>query len=219
MNDTESGSTIALTQRLREGTRALHRAAERAGAMRALLIGTLDRDHYRLLLRNLHALYTALEDALERDRVARPETSLSLQPLYRSDAIAADLDLLGRPPWRTLPLVRTTAEYVDRLHAIAGSQPDLLAAHAYVRYLGDLSGGQLLRDMVRRAYDLPLPSGTRFYEFDGDVGGLRQQLRRALDAGAIASARHDAIVAEAQAAFALHVRLFEELHPPPSASG
>ena len=50
-----------LTTRLREATRLLHTEVERAGVMRLLLRGQLDRVGYCMLLRNLHAIYAALE--------------------------------------------------------------------------------------------------------------------------------------------------------------
>ncbi len=36
--------------------------------------------------------------------------------------------------------------YVDRICDLANTQPELMIAHAYVRYLGDLSGGQSLKE-------------------------------------------------------------------------
>ncbi|MFN9859333.1 MAG: biliverdin-producing heme oxygenase, partial [Pseudanabaena sp.] len=44
--------------------------------------------------------------------------------------------------------------------------PVLLIAHSYTRYMGDLSGGQALKHIVRSALDLPDECGTTFYEFD-----------------------------------------------------
>lgn len=38
----------------------------------------------------------------------------------------------------------TAGLYVTRLTALIHKEPLLLLAHAYVRYLGDLSGGQML---------------------------------------------------------------------------
>ena len=40
-------------------------------------------------------------------------------------------------------------------NALAATQPALLAAHAYVRYLGDLSGGQMLARIVSQGLQLP----------------------------------------------------------------
>jgi len=61
--------------------------------------------------------------------------------------------------------------YLDRLTECAANEtmaPRLLA-HAYVRYLGDLSGGQVIGARLRKAYGLPGLDGRRFYNFD--MGG------------------------------------------------
>lgn len=72
-------------------------------------------------------------------------------------------------------------EFTNHLTQISATRPALLLAHAYVRYLGDLSGGQIVRSRIRRVYTLDPPStnpssseitptqtqdGTQFYEFD-----------------------------------------------------
>lgn len=65
--------------------------------------------------------------------------------------------------------------FVQHLERISSTRPALLLAHAYVRYLGDLSGGQIVRSRIRRVYALDPHSsdasessqdGTQFYEFD-----------------------------------------------------
>eukprot|EP00121_Abeoforma_whisleri_P005982 Awhi_evm1s5431 len=44
--------------------------------------------------------------------------------------------------------------YLNRLNEITRTKPFLLVAHVYVRYLGDLSGGQVLKRIVRKALNL-----------------------------------------------------------------
>ena len=53
----------------------------------------------------------------------------------------------------------------EQLSQTEFTQPALLAAHAYVRYLGDLAGGQALGRIARQAYALPDGAGTRFFDF------------------------------------------------------
>lgn len=60
------------------------------------------------------------------------------------------------------------ATYLEHLRSLASSDisaPGLLA-HSYVRYLGDLSGGQFISAKIQRAYNLQGPDGLRFYHFD-----------------------------------------------------
>ena len=61
---------------------------------------------------------------------------------------------------RVLP---ATQVYVDRLAQTADSLPRY-AAHAYTRYLGDLSGGQIIKRMLQRHYGFT-SEGIAFYDF------------------------------------------------------
>lgn len=204
----------ALPERLRLGTRDLHAATERTGAMAALLAGRLPRPGYCALLRNLHAVYTSLEAALLARREDTAVAPLQADGLRRSAALAADLQLLHGAGWAdTLPLLPASAAYVARLQALAAAASPALVAHAYVRYLGDLHGGQVLQRLVRRHYTLTGDGGTRFYDFGDEaaVTALRQRLRAALGSLPLSAAEQDAVVAEARWAFVQHQRLFEQL--------
>lgn len=212
---TRSTPTIVeLLHSLRAETRELHARAERAGVMGLLLAGRLDRARYGALLRHLHALYVALEAALDA-QAADPRLAPLLEPAWRrSEALACDLRAWheGRLP-DDEALVPALREYVERLQSHARHQPVALAAHAYARYLGDLHGGQILGELVRRAYSTAAQGATRFYDFGGAerVRVLRERLRAALAGLPLTRAEHDVVVAEARWAFAQHVELFEQL--------
>lgn len=211
MND---ATPRALTARLRAATRTLHTEAERAGVMRKLLRGTLERRSYIALLRNLHAIYATLESALTRHATLPALAAFPFASLRRAGALAADLAVVGDVEWAgTHPLRPAAVDYVERLTEIDRAAPALLLAHAYTRYLGDLNGGQRLRDIAARAYGLQDGRGTAFYDFGStaEVDARIEAFRDALDRAPIDAGTSDAIVAEAQRAFALHVRLFEEL--------
>jgi heme oxygenase len=203
--------TPGLAQRLREATAAMHRVAERSNFMRELLKARVEQAVYCALLRNLHALYAALEAELERHVESPDLAPLRLPTLFRVDALARDLAHLSGPDWAALPLTDAMASYVERINRLSATRPALLTAHAYIRYMGDLSGGQLVGDVVRRALSLGEQAGASFYQFEGDAMALKEQFRAALDALPVDADTADAILVEANAAFALHVRLFEEL--------
>lgn len=212
---TTVATTVAdLPARLRQATRTLHARAERSGAMAQLLAGRLPRARYVALLRNLHALYAALEDGLDA-RHADPRLAALRDPrLYRRRALEDDLARLHGSGWRAeIALARATTAYAERLQALARRAAPTLGAHAYVRYLGDLYGGQVLARLVARAYALPGTAGTGFYRFgpDADLPARRAALRGALAALPLAGDESDAFVAEACWGFEQHVRLFEEL--------
>jgi len=205
--------SMGLARRLREGTWALHTTTERAGIMPALLRGQLPLARFTALQRGLLAIYQPLEAGLQAHAGHPLLAPLQLAPLARSAALQADLALLAGPAWADLPPAAAATAYADRLQAVAQQQPALLAAHAYVRYLGDLAGGQALARVARQAYQLDGSAGTGFYDFGPppQVQQLAQGLRQALDALPLDEPAAQALVAEAQWSFSQHARLFEEL--------
>ena len=203
--------TGRLSERLRADTRGLHIQAERSPFMQALLRGRLQRAAYAELLHELLAIYQALEPALRRHAAHPALAPFDLAPLARASALQEDLDWLAprRPGAHQQP---TSERYVRRLHELDAHLPETLLAHAYVRYMGDLSGGQMLRGIVARGLgDLPAGRGLAFYDF-GDAAvtaALKAGFRSALDQAPIADL--DGLVAEAKLAFVWHRELFDEL--------
>ena len=204
-------SRASLAARLKEETRQLHMQAERSGVMADLLHGRLDLSGYCELLRNLRAIYAALEAGLDRHP---PDTRLWRPELRRLAALEQDLDRLHRATWRgDEALTPAAAAYVARLQALGHTTPTRLLAHAYLRYLGDLHGGQMLARLVRQRFGLGAAEGTAFYAFGepAQVDALKRDFRAGLDALDLTEQQADELVAEACEAFRLHLQLFEEL--------
>lgn len=182
------GESKGFAAQLWTGTKALHLQAERSGMMVRILRGRATRQGYALMLRNLLPAYIAMEDALERHRespavglFARPET-------YRAAALAADVEALEGPGWRnTLTLLPEAVCYAEAIAQAGSGDGAGLIAHAYTRYLGDLSGGQIMQGVL--AKNLGLGAGElAFYRFDGiaDIATFKAEYRINLDrAGAI----------------------------------
>jgi heme oxygenase (biliverdin-producing, ferredoxin) len=209
----DQATQVPLPERLRLETRDLHAAAERSGAMAALLRGRLELPRYRALLRNLLVIYVALELALDACQASPQVAPMRMPGLYRANALQQDLVALGEPAADAALLAEdAAAAYAQRLAQLAQSGSPALVAHAYVRYLGDLHGGQALKRVVASAYALG-EQGTGFYEFGSDEEVLqqRQALRAALAALPTNRDEADLIVAEARWAFEQHRLLFEQL--------
>ncbi len=199
-----------LPERLREGTRDLHRLAERSGLMARMLAGRIDVAAYGALLRNLHALYASLEAALRAAQADATVARLPLAGLWREPALAADLAALQGPGWRDgPPCCAATQDYARRLQALAGERPAALVAHAYLRYLGDLHGGQILQRQLLQCLGAGTP--TSFYDFGPpeQVMALRTQFRGALAGLPLSAAGAEALVEEARWGFRQHQRIFE----------
>lgn len=186
--------------------------------MRTLLRGVLPRPVYVELLRNLFAIYETLELRLELGSHPLLGPLVARPGLARAEALRADLDALSAAPWSDWPLLPPTERYVARLGALARATPERLLAHAYVRYLGDLHGGQLLRARVERSLG-DEGGSTCFYTF-GDDDAVRAHIDAVRahvdDVGRRHPEHCDAIVDEALQAFHLHGALFEALAPPGS---
>ncbi len=217
----EAASTstpLPLSLRLRHATMDSHHRAERSGAMHALLQGRLARERYCVMLRNFHALYAALESALDRNAGSPAVAAIRMPELYREPALRRDLEYLGGEQWSQWPLAAAMRVYVARLGQLSGPRVHLLVAHAYVRYLGDLSGGQMLKDIVTRTMGLVDGAGSAFYAFGADVSpdATKHRFRTALDTLPVDDSASADIIEEASSAFALHVRLFEELDDSPA---
>lgn len=208
---------IPISERLRNATRALHAEVEGAGMMRLLLGGQLDRASYCRLLRNLHAIYAALEAGLSK-RASEPGLLvLRCESLFRRDALTKDLNFLGGTGWAdAIPLTVAASQYANHLNDLALRAPLLLGGHAYVRYLGDLSGGQMLNRIVAKSLNLPPDQGVHFYDFGSaeNVANLANEFRAGLDLIADDEAKATALVDEACTAFARHRTMFEELVEP-----
>lgn len=204
---------IGLAAMLRARTRALHDRAERSGVIAGLLRGRIRPSAYLLLACNLLPVYRALEDGLHRharDPVfapfARPE-------LLRVEALARDVAVLaGRSDTRDVPSLASGRRYVQRIERVAPAAPELLIAHAYVRHLGDLSGGQIVRRLLVRAPGIG-PDAVRSYEFPdlADLDRARNEYRAALDRAGMRLTDWTAVLEEACEAFRLTIALAEEV--------
>jgi heme oxygenase len=206
-------SQTGLAVRLRDATQPMHRLAERSAFMRGLMRGDVAPQVYVRFLRNLHALYDALERELDRHASLPLLAPVRMPELFRTTALVEDLCHLHGHGWATLALADAMKDYVARIRELGSEHPGLLAAHAYIRYMGDLSGGQLVGDVVRRALVLDHGAGTAFYRFaeGSDIPALKQRFRTALDGLPLDETACGAILDEANGAFEMHVRLFEEL--------
>ena len=121
----------------------------------------------------------------------------------RSPTNATDLSALIGANWeRDLAELPAATLYAERLAAAAEGDGGRLVAHAYVRYFGDLSGGQILKKLLGTALNLP-PEALSFYEFPGiaDPVAFKNTMREAIDVEVASSCVAEALIEEAMRAF------------------
>ncbi|MBO0610541.1 biliverdin-producing heme oxygenase [Myceligenerans salitolerans] len=202
----------ALSALLREGTRADHTAAETEPFVEHLMSGALDRSAYADLAAQQLVVYQALEEvgaAMRDDARGGP---LVFDELTRVPAIERDLAFLYGEDWRDrIRILPAAREYAARIRETAPSVPHY-AAHAYTRYLGDLSGGQIVRRMMERHYGLD-GAGLAFYAFPEIPRAkvFKDAYRERLDALLLDEAEAAAALAEARRAFRLNRAVFAAL--------
>lgn len=209
--------SLDLALRLREGTQQSHTTAENTAFMKCFLKGIVEWEPFRKLTADLYFLYSALEDEIRR-HVDHPVVGPMYFPeLERRAKLEQDLAFYYGDNWRDQIVASQEGKnYVARIQEISATNPALLVAHSYVRYMGDLSGGQSLRNIVRSALNLPPDKGTGLHEFDqiATVEARREfkgKYRDALNSLPVDETLAEQIVAEANAAFQLNRNVFHEL--------
>jgi len=161
--------SIPLSQALREHTDSAHRRAEETTFIADLLEGRLSVGAYRALLVQNFAIYEAFESVLALHEADPQIGGLLERRLDRLPALESDLANVGGPQWRreradgTLGVLEQTETYAQTLRA-RGCDPMFVLAQHYVRYLGDLSGGQIIATMVNRHYGVE-KGALAFYAF------------------------------------------------------
>lgn len=197
---------------LRSTTARAHERAEGTPFVAALVDGSLPLAGYVDLLTQLHGVYAALEGAAEAVRRDPAGARVALPGLARTPSIENDLEHLVGPGWRTdLRVLPATRRYVDRVTGV-GADVGGWVAHAYTRYLGDLSGGRVLRGALARHHGLP-DDALRFYDFP-DLPRpkvFKDDYRARLDALPLDPRAREAVAAEAEVAFDLNTELLTEL--------
>lgn len=131
--------------------------------------------------------------------------------LHRKAALEEDLKYFYGRNWREeIPCPEATRKYVERLHYIGKNEPELLVAHAYTRYLGDLSGGQVLKKIAQKALQLPSTGeGLAFFTFDGvsNATKFKQLYRSRMNALEMDLATKKRVMEEAKKAFLLNIQV------------
>jgi heme oxygenase (biliverdin-producing, ferredoxin) len=203
-----------LATKLREGTKKAHTMAENTGFIACFLKGTVEKTSYRKLVANFYFVYSAMEEEMHRHREHPLLSKLYFPELNRKDSLENDLAYYFGSSWRDqVAPSDATQSYVARIHQVSNSNPELLIAHCYTRYIGDLSGGQILKKIAQNGMNLTDGEGTSFYEFRQipDEKAFKKQYRAAMDSLPIDAATADRIVDEANDAFGMNMHVFKEL--------
>ena len=193
-----------MSTRLRTETREAHERAEHAPLFSAIFNETCPPQAMLDLHRGFLDVYKAMEAGLTAHKDHPVVGAFYLPELFRVAAIEQDLQTLA-PDLMASPAVDAARSYATHLQMLAADEPLRLVAHAYTRYLGDLSGGQMLAKKAKAIVGEDLA----FYEFPliKNPGAAKTDFRKRLDAMDLTEEQADAVVAEASVAFELNTEL------------
>jgi heme oxygenase len=192
-----------LSTLVREASKESHYSAENSPFMVALLRGELEREAYCNYLAQLAPIYETLE--------SWTTTKLPLfdRRLDRFERIISDIDSMCGMQL----VLNETIEYTKHLKSIIESGDEIrFLAHHYVRYLGDLSGGQAVAKLVMRNMSIP-PNFLSFYEFDQiqDKVRYKETYRDNLDNLELTEEQTQSFISEVMTAFEHHEKIFNTL--------
>tara|TARA_Y100001970_G_scaffold132360_1_gene163281 strand:+ start:16629 stop:17339 length:711 start_codon:yes stop_codon:yes gene_type:complete len=208
--------SVALAGQLREGTKKSHTMAENTGFVACFLKGVVEKTSYRKLISDLYFVYKAMEEEIDRlvkenHPVIKP---IGFKELFRQKTLENDLNFYYGDNWKNEIKISISAQaYVDRIHLVAKETPELLVGHHYTRYIGDLSGGQILKKIAKKALNLDGNKGLNFYEFQmiDDEKKFKESYSNVLNELPIDQKIADQIIQEANEAFTYNMQMFKEL--------
>ncbi|MBD0860022.1 biliverdin-producing heme oxygenase [Gordonia sp. zg691] len=207
---TEPAADATISERLRAATAVAHQRAEHAPFIDDLMSGRLGTAEYQRLAVQLYFIYEALE-RVGGDLAGHPVADAVLdEKLLRLPRLGADLASFGIDPSSTTPLP-AVARYVEAIESTR-DDPARYVAHHYTRYLGDLSGGQVVAHRMREHYGVD-DAALSFYSFDGidKLKRYKDAYRARLDALPLDEEAVDRLVDEAVAAFDHNQAVFGDL--------
>mmetsp|Transcript_34748 Transcript_34748/g.66064 ORF Transcript_34748/g.66064 Transcript_34748/m.66064 type:complete len:458 (+) Transcript_34748:556-1929(+) len=213
---------LSLSEALKTGTQESHTAAENVHFVHNFLQGKIDRHLYTHdFLSGLYHTYVALEGLLDLHAPLYFGTVHFPKELSRVEALREDMEYWHGVDWErkvecggVMGPSPAVEDYIRRMTEMGSRDPRMLLSHAYTRYLGDLSGGKVMARIARRALHLGKGwDGLRFYQFEHVASAklFKDRYRQALDEMVLGGGEVGRLVAEANVAFALNMRVFEEL--------
>ena len=214
-----NGATDAakpFSQVIRESSWDDHEDSEKSTFMEDIMRGVATKQDYIDLVIQHYFMYVALEDVSTQLNGHPIFDALHPVDLVRLGTLEADLEFLIGADWREkIAPVPATEAYVARIREVGAEQwiPGIVAHH-YTRYLGDLSGGQIISRRVSKQHGFT-GEGVEFYNFTslGDLTEFKTAYREGLDrlGASLDEAEQARMIAEIGRAYAFNTAVFVDL--------
>uniref|UniRef100_A0A673CZY0 Heme oxygenase n=1 Tax=Sphaeramia orbicularis TaxID=375764 RepID=A0A673CZY0_9TELE len=232
-----------LSEQIKKVTKESHVRAENTELMLSFQRGQVSLQQYKLLLCSLYEIYQALEEELDRNSDHPGVAPIYFPAeLARLESIEKDLEYFYGLNWREKIVVPgsnkkiqpqtqtgTPLTYFSRTDVslmiiqstnhsyftfqIGKENPEFLVAHAYTRYLGDLSGGQVLGRIAQKSMGLKGSEGLSFFAFPGvsSPNLFKQLYRSRMNSVELTEEQRNGVLEEAVRAFELNIQVFDDL--------
>jgi len=165
-----------------------HKDAERQEFVKVMMSGKINPELYAIYLWNQHKKYDLLEAIAGANGVLD-----DLPGIRRKQEIEKDFFELWTKKEEEPPILPSTEKYIEHMRSIM-ADPEALMAHIYTLHMGDLSGGQMIKNRI--------PGTGNMYNFKVDTQELKEAIRNKI---------HDGMADEAKFCFETATNLFKEL--------
>ena len=181
---------------IKELTMEQHKNAERQEFVKILMSGDIDEQLYATYLYNQLQCYSVLEKYGLHNSLFKDTPNL-----LRAEHIHYDYKSLWKDIDNPPTITQSTKDYVEHIEKIQDEAMKLYA-HVYVRHMGDLSGGQMIRKKT--------PGPNRYYIFKhNEVRDYRQTVKETINT--YLNVYEHSVVPEAIYCFESATKLFKEM--------
>lgn len=149
---------------IRQSSKLLHRASEHSGFIKKIIDKEASKEGYGEYLYNLGQMYEVIEEGLVEHGEDAIIKDFVTPELHRSKLIAKDVAYLLVDASNTLEALGSTVAFKQRIDEIKQTDPVLLIAHAYTRFMADLFGGRTFFQLFNEYYQIPT-EGLHYYTF------------------------------------------------------
>jgi len=188
---------------------AAHHKAEGMDFSRALLAGEATPVQLAALLRALVPAYELIEERGPELAAALGAEAMPWGDLARTAALRHDAAKLAAIE-ATPPSPAATA-WLDHLRELAQQAPHRFMAHVYVRYGGDLSGGQQLAEQANAILERHGMPPVEFWHFPRPTAELKHAFHDAFEQLDLSEPEEEELLEEAVLAFHATQKLLAEL--------
>ncbi|GLD97076.1 hypothetical protein PINS_up005759 [Pythium insidiosum] len=210
---TSASETPLLTAEMRAVTRKSHDISNNLINLK-LVVALTNKELYGRALLLFYYVFAQMETSL---RAAKNDEALKglqeiLPDFERADAFAKDLAFYLGDDWSTKYSPTSAAkDYVNRIKEVEKQNPELLLAYFYHMYTALLAGGQMVKKMVKRSFDLKESAGLEVFEFTKNRLAIRTTIKDRIDSVPIDDIKRKLIMDESLRIFEMNNQIVRSL--------